>query len=626
VKVSVVMPCYNAAPWIGVALWSLLNQTLLPHEIIVVDDGSSDDSAAIAEAFGTPVRVLRVANGGAAAARARGAAEATGDALLFMDADDLVAPDTLAAQAACLDAHPDTIALTPWRRYVCRDDAWLVRPASCPPRRKGQDDLQAWLSGWYHPPCAVLWSPAAFERSGGWDPDITVNDDGDVMMRGLVRGNRLILSQHGTAFYRRLPGEAVSLSGHRKTEGGVISRLRVLDRITAMLANEDRIAPYADALRTAYGTVLDTCPEAFADLRTRIEKATANLPSAKPARGGALTVCGAHHEAAPHNGWRMEPPDTSPAVSVVIPTYNRATTVMRAIQSVRDQDFTDFELIVVDDASTDDTAQVVEALADDRVRLLVQPANGGVCTARNRGIAAARAPLIAFLDSDDIWLPRKLSRQVELMRASPADVGLVYTGIENRTSQGAEGFVPSARGDVFADLLRINRLHGAPSTALIRAEVFDMVGGFDPALPAIEDYEMWVRIARFWRVDFIPDPLAAYFDVAEQDAAGVRRSRNLRANNDARAMFQARYAEDMCRVGTGHEFLLASARRHASEGALGRLRAARSVLRAIRHEPRALWLYGWSALLLMPPRPRDRILRAMRKIRDLARASPGDRA
>ncbi len=628
-KISVVMPCYNAAPWIGAALNSLLNQTLLPAEIIVVDDGSGDDSAEIAERFGPPVRVLRVANGGAALARAKGADLASGDALMFMDADDLIAPETLAALAACLREHPGRIALSPWKRYERVDDTvWLARPASCPPRQEGQDDLQAWLSGWYHPPCTVLWSRQAFERSGGWDAETTMNQDGDVMMRGLVRGNRLVLSQYGTGFYRRLPGEAVSVSGRKSTRQGVISRLRVIDRIASMLAEERRTPVYADALQTAYRSILETCPAEFADLRRRVEETVAGLPSAARERVGdpGLTMCRARPERPEDAGWRPASSTTSPAVSVVIPTWNRAASVRRAIDSVLAQDFTDLEVIVVDDASTDDTAQAVRGIADGRVRLLEQPVNQGVSAARNRGIAAARAPLIAFLDSDDIWLPGKLSRQVALMDASPGRVGMVYTGIENRTPDGARSEAPTWRGDVFARLMQMNGIHGGASTSMMRREVFDMVGGFDTTLPAIEDYEMWVRIARFWQVDFVPEPLAAYFDAAEDDSAGVRRSRNLRANNDARAMFHARYFDDMRRAGVEHEFLLESARRRAAEGATARLRAARMILKAMRYRPQAMKLYGWLALILLPPEQRDRIVGSIRKVRGRAGSGTGDGA
>ncbi len=116
-RVSVVIPCYNAAAYVGVALRALLNQTRPPDEVIVVDDGSTDGSAAVAQSFGAPVRVIRVANGGAARARLRGLSEADGDALMFMDADDLMAPDTLGSLVAVLEDHPEAVATCPWMRY-----------------------------------------------------------------------------------------------------------------------------------------------------------------------------------------------------------------------------------------------------------------------------------------------------------------------------------------------------------------------------------------------------------------------------------------------------------------------------------------------------------------------------
>src|SRR5712692_4293853 len=120
--------------------------------------------------------------------------------------------------------------------------------------------------------------------------------------------------------------------------------------------------------------------------------------------------------------------DSSPTVSVVIPVYNGERYLAEAISSVLDQTYKNFELIVVDDGSTDQSAAVVRSFTDDRIRYLYQ-SNGGASKARNLGVAASRGTVIAFLDSDDVWLPHKLERQIDCL-ASHKDVGAVYCWYE----------------------------------------------------------------------------------------------------------------------------------------------------------------------------------------------------
>ena len=119
-----------------------------------------------------------------------------------------------------------------------------------------------------------------------------------------------------------------------------------------------------------------------------------------------------------------------PIVSVVIPTFNRAHLIMRALQSVLTQTFTAWETIVVDDGSTDDTETVVLSLGDSRIRYCRQPENRGPAAARNRGMREAKGEFIAFLDSDDEWFPDKLELQVARFRELPETVGLIYTGAQ----------------------------------------------------------------------------------------------------------------------------------------------------------------------------------------------------
>jgi glycosyltransferase involved in cell wall biosynthesis len=255
--VSVVVPCYNAEPYLAQTVNSVLEQTRPPDEVIVVNDGSTDGSLAIAESFGGRVRVLSERSGSASRTRIYGASVATGDALMFLDADDVLGPAALAALVSALERHPGSVASCPWYRLEQRDGLWVRRPPSCKPRRPGQDALEAWIDGWYRPPCSVLWSRSAYERAGGWDPAPSPNDDGDLMMRALVRGVPLHLTDRGSAFYRRLPEGAASLSGERLTRDGLEAWVGGIARIGRMLEERGRLGPYRRALGDAFGRLAE---------------------------------------------------------------------------------------------------------------------------------------------------------------------------------------------------------------------------------------------------------------------------------------------------------------------------------------------------------------------------------
>ncbi len=189
-------------------------------------------------------------------------------------------------------------------------------------------------------------------------------------------------------------------------------------------------------------------------------------------------------------------------VCVVIPTHNRAHFVFAAIDSVIAQRAVNFELIVVDDGSTDDTWQKLERTAaavqaEHAKRLsmqIVRTENRGVAAARNTGVALASAPLVAFLDSDDVWGPDKLARQIEYMRAHP-ECGISQT--DEWWLRNGERVTPGLRhrkdaGDIFIDSLRTCLV--TPSTAILRTALFREIGGFDEDFIAAEDYDLWLRI------------------------------------------------------------------------------------------------------------------------------------
>ncbi|OWJ64992.1 glycosyltransferase family 2 protein [Inquilinus limosus] len=186
-----------------------------------------------------------------------------------------------------------------------------------------------------------------------------------------------------------------------------------------------------------------------------------------------------------------------PQVSVIIPTYNRAQTIEAAVRSVLQQTFQDFELLVVDDASTDDTVARLSRIDDPRLSVVRAPSNGGGARARNLGLERATAPLVAFQDSDDFWLPTKLASQVErLQAAGPAAVAtfcnFIYLSGARAAVLPVAVEVPPA--EVGRTLFRRNLI--STQTLLARRSELEAIGGFDPAMPRFQDWELCIRLAQ----------------------------------------------------------------------------------------------------------------------------------
>lgn len=196
----------------------------------------------------------------------------------------------------------------------------------------------------------------------------------------------------------------------------------------------------------------------------------------------------------------------TPLVSIILPTYNRSNVVGRAIESVLGQTFTNFELIVVDDGSTDDTLKILENYNDERIRIFSHDNNKGGSAARNTGISKSDGKYIAFIDSDDEWLRTKLQLQVEKIRSHPS-LSIVYTG-HYKNSQGTReiGQIPQHDGNIFEAQLARDRVNPT-STVLVDKHCFETVGTFNESLNARQDYEMWLRIAKKFNFGYIKKPL-----------------------------------------------------------------------------------------------------------------------
>jgi glycosyltransferase involved in cell wall biosynthesis len=216
-------------------------------------------------------------------------------------------------------------------------------------------------------------------------------------------------------------------------------------------------------------------------------------------------------------------------VSIIVLTYNRAHLVTETIDSILAQTVKDFELIVVDNESTDNTEEVIKSYTDRRIRYFRHQNNGLVAVNRNYGISKANGEYIAFCDDDDLWMPEKLERQVNLLDLNK-ELGLVYSDCYIMDENGnleRDTLLSSSRllrGNVFDKLFQGNFI--PMLTVMFRREVLSKVGGFDPKYRIAQDYDLWLRIAEHYPIDFIEKPLAKY----RIHGGNVSRNRELAIN------------------------------------------------------------------------------------------------
>ena len=228
-------------------------------------------------------------------------------------------------------------------------------------------------------------------------------------------------------------------------------------------------------------------------------------------------------------------------ISVITPTYNRARFLPAAVASVLSQTFGDFELIIVDDGSEDNTPDVLKPFfADRRVRYVYQE-NQGQSHARNLALKQATGDFIAFLDSDDVWAPDKLEKQLAVFRAN-SEVDIVHGDEAIINEQGSVVSLQNMRrysGRITRYLLADNSV--SITTALVRRRCFDEMGGFDTSVGVADDYELWLRFSARYCYQYEPGIVASYRVMADQISSDKRR--RFAANERIIQEFLARYGE-----------------------------------------------------------------------------------
>ena len=544
VQVSVVIPNFNTSRFIAAAIRSVLGQTYRSLEIIVVDDGSTDDSLEQVARFDDPrLTCLTQPNRGLAAARNAGIAVARGRYVAFLDSDDVWFSEKLARHVAVMDADP-TIGLTFSHSAYLDEDGrltgdYLVSGIARP------DALAMVSRNHVGNGSTPVLRRECFERAGTFDEALSGCADWEFWVRVAARsGLSLRLIPDVLTGYRVRPDSmTVSRTGY---EAFLEDGLRAIARFPRSLPDLPR--PRQAGARAQLYRIASRKALSNGDLpvsRRLLWRAFRHSPSAVLRDLRALAMIGFHAVSLPmpqrmrlrlYRGsrlalqrlvWRHRRDLADPrqaggavgdraltptlGVTIVIAAYNVGAFIVEAVQSIVAQTSVDWRLIVVNDGSTDATAALARGVADPRV-VVIDQENAGVSAARNAGVLLATTPLVAFLDGDDLWDPELLARLTAYLHAHP-EVDLVHAGARRITADGRDtgrAVTPVAGVTTARALLRQNDV--LVSAVVARREALLQAGLFDPRLAAGEDQDLWIRVAalRPGNIHGFPTVLASY--------------------------------------------------------------------------------------------------------------------
>gem|GEM_PF-181890 len=407
--ISIIIPVHNGARFIKQAIDNILQQNYPAIEIILVDDGSTDDTQKVVEKLNVDVRCFYQPNSGPASARNRAIRDVSGEYIAFLDVDDLWPENNLELLMKYLIENPDLDLVRGYAQLFRLNQEgkteYIGNPKESYPNYIG----------------AALYRKSVFEKVGLYDPELRFGEDGDWFNRAVEKKVLMKRLEEVTLLVRRHEGNM--------TKGKSIVELNALKVFKKKLE------------RKRSGEV------------NPAEEITQPLPSSQP------------------------------LISVIIPVFNGAAFISDAINSVFQQDYKNLEVIVVDDGSTDNTAEMVE-MSGRNIKYLHQE-NNGPAAARNKGVKIASGKYIAFLDADDFWDANKLSRQMSILLEKPEIAAVIGFTYKHPMSMDLEIAKTNAKekGTFMLSL----------GASLFRKSVFKKVGYFETDMRSGEDIDWFLR-------------------------------------------------------------------------------------------------------------------------------------
>ena len=281
-------------------------------------------------------------------------------------------------------------------------------------------------------------------------------------------------------------------------------------------------------------------------------------------------------------------------ISVVIPVFNRKNTLIRSIESVFNQTRLPDEVVLVDDGSTDGSRELIQQLVaqDSRIKAVFTVKNLGGGGARNLGVAEATGDLIAFLDSDDEWLPEKLEKQIPYFENGDAEIGVVYSKEWIKDGEAPHIKPPHAHsGYIFELLLQANCID--TPTAVVRRSFFEVVGGFDPQMPRFQDWDLFLRLSRHCKIIAVQEPLILSYVTPGSI------SHNDKARLSALLHMQEKYADDISKNPVAQQiFALKTANAYFLNDQ--RSLAVKSFFNILRRNPGSVKAFAGLLISMMP--------------------------
>jgi len=473
-KVSIIIPVYNGSNYLKEAIESAIAQTYNNIEIVVVNDGSNDDGATelIAESYGDKIRYYAKENGGVATALNLGIKKMKGEYFSWLSHDDLYYPEKIEKQIAYLDKlkNKKVVLYSNYSILVGDQITPVVHNHEMLVRKKKYSLLRGCVNG-----ITMLIPKIILDETGQFSQELRCTQDYDYWRR--VQKTYEFIHMEDVLSITRLHSHQDSLSPAAKTEGNKLW-IDMVDGLT-----EDEKLDYEGTLYNFYLEMVKFLKTAPYD--------------------GTLQYC---EEKMVEAEKELKLYDINFKISVIIPFFNRVDITTKAIKSVLSQTYKNIEIILVNDASTDDIEQIRQfAKKHDQIKLIDAAKNGGPAVARNIGIKAATGDYIAFLDSDDLFLPNKLEYQMQMMlRYNPK---VSYTSYIKRVGDDESVICDKGLTGLVIPRIISNCTIATPTVVIRRDILTNNNILFDENIRIGEDTCFWLEIAKYSEILLVDEPL-----------------------------------------------------------------------------------------------------------------------